>query len=63
MYLDYAELQALNEKTMTMREWVNELDYFIKMNRKDVLQTKGEVELHYIESTNKLKKLAEKNNK
>ena len=88
MYLDYAELQALNEKTMTMREWVNELDYFIKMNRKDVLQTKGtvshkealekarneykkykerinlnptEVELHYIESTNKLKKLAEKN--
>lgn len=86
MYLDYAELQALNEKTMTMRDWVNELDYFIKMNRKDVLQTKGtvshqdalekardeykkykerislnptDVELHYLEATNELKKLAD----
>lgn len=43
MYLDYAELQALNENPMTMRDWANELDYFIKMNRKDVLQTKGTV--------------------
>ena len=43
MYLDYAELQALNENPMTMRDWVNELDYFIKMNRKDVLKTKGTV--------------------
>lgn len=29
MYLDYAELQALNENPMTMRDWANELDYFI----------------------------------
>ena len=87
MYLDYAELQALNENPMTMRDWANELDYFIKMNRKDVLKTKGtvsheealekarseykkykdrislnptEVELHYLEATNELKKLTDK---
>ena len=41
MYLDYAELQALEEKPMKMVDWVEQLDYFIKMNRKDVLETKG----------------------
>lgn len=43
MYLDYAELQALEEKTMTMKDWVEELDYFLKMNRKDILSTSGKV--------------------
>ena len=43
MYLDYAELQALNEKPMTMIDWVQELDYFIKMNKRDLLKTKGTV--------------------
>ena len=28
---------------MTMREWVDELEYFIKINRKDVSQIKGAV--------------------
>ncbi len=40
-YLDFAELQALNEKPMYMKDWINELDYFIKMNRKDILETTG----------------------
>ena len=43
MYLDYAELQALEEKTMTMQDWVNELDYFLKMNRKDTLKDAGKI--------------------
>ena len=35
MYLDYAELQAIEEHPMKMVDWINQLDYFIKMNRKD----------------------------
>lgn len=37
MYLDYAELQALEEKAMTMNDWIEELNYFLTMNRKDIL--------------------------
>ena len=28
LYLDFAELQALEENVMTMNDWVNQLDYF-----------------------------------
>ena len=38
MYLDYAELQAIEERTMKMNDWVEELNYFLTMNRKDILQ-------------------------
>lgn len=41
LYLDFAELQAKEEKTMTMLDWVNELDYFLKMTRKEILNNKG----------------------
>ena len=41
MYLDYAELQAIEEHPMKMVDWINQLDYFIKMNRKDILSGKG----------------------
>ena len=68
MYLDYAELQALNEKTMTMRDWVNESheealekarsEYKKYKNRISLNPT--EVELHYLEATNELKKLTDK---
>lgn len=43
MYLDYAELQAIEEKPMTMNDWVQELDYFLKMNRKDILKDAGKI--------------------
>lgn len=43
MYLDYAELQAIEEKTMTMRDWVKELNYFLTMNRKDILNDSGKI--------------------
>ena len=43
MYLDYAELQAIEEKIMTMEDWVNELNYFLKMNRKDILNDSGKI--------------------
>ncbi len=41
LYLDFAELQAKEEKIMTMNDWVNELDYFLKMTRKDILNNSG----------------------
>ncbi len=41
LYLDFAELQAKEEKVMTMADWSNELDYFLRMTRKDVLNNKG----------------------
>lgn len=43
LYLDFAELQALEENPMTMADWVEQLDYFLKMSRKDLLQDKGTV--------------------
>ena len=43
MYLDYAELQALEEKPMTMNDWAKELDYFLTMNRKDILRDSGKI--------------------
>lgn len=41
LYLDFAELQALEENVMTMNDWVNQLEYFLKMSRKDILEGKG----------------------
>jgi len=41
LYLDFAELQAKEEKIMTMADWSNELDYFLKMTRKDILNNSG----------------------
>jgi len=43
MYLDYAELQAIEERPMTMNDWVEELNYFLTMNRKDILNGPGKI--------------------
>ena len=43
MYLDYAELQAIEEKTMNMQDWAQELNYFLTMNRKDILKDSGKI--------------------
>ena len=43
MYLDYAELQAIEQRTMTMSDWVKELNYFLTMNRKDILNDSGKI--------------------
>ena len=42
-YIDFAELQALRRKTMTMREWVNKLDDFLQMSDSEVLQNAGTI--------------------
>ena len=42
-YLDVAEINALSMHAMTMKDWINELDSFLKMTRKDILSGKGTV--------------------
>ena len=42
-YLDIAEINALSMHAMTMKDWINELDSFLKMTRKDILNGKGKV--------------------
>lgn len=42
-YLDIAEINALNRHPMTMKDWINELDMFLKMTRKDILKNNGKI--------------------
>ena len=43
MYLDYAEMQAENHNAMTMRDWVEKLNAFLKFNGKEILQNVGKI--------------------
>lgn len=43
MYLDFAELQALNRKPMYMADWVTKLDHFLRMTERDILSHAGKV--------------------
>ena len=42
-YLDFAELQALRKKPMTMNDWVNKLDDFLHMSDSEVLLNAGTI--------------------
>ena len=42
-YLDIAEINALDRHPMTMQDWINELDTFLKMTRKDILKGNGTI--------------------
>lgn len=41
MYLDYAENQAKRNKLMSMQDWVNKLDSFLKFNEYEILHNSG----------------------
>ncbi len=43
MYLDYAEHQAEKGIPMTMKDWAQKLDIFLKFNNEEVLQNPGKV--------------------
>ncbi|MEG1009251.1 MAG: virulence RhuM family protein [Clostridia bacterium] len=43
MYLDYAEMQAKKLNIMTMHDWVERLDIFLKFNDKDILNNSGKI--------------------
>ena len=42
-FLDYAELQALEQRTMKMVDWIRELDNQIILNRRKLLEGKGKI--------------------
>ena len=42
-YLDFAELQALRRKTMTMRDWIAKLDDFLHMSDSEILLNAGTI--------------------
>lgn len=43
LYLDFAELQATNERPMRMAEWANKLDEFLKLSEKKLLTNAGKI--------------------
>jgi hypothetical protein len=43
LYLDFAELQALNKRPMTMAAWVAKLDDFLKLSERGILTHAGSV--------------------
>ncbi len=42
-YLEFAEVQALSRRPMTMRDWITKLDDFLKLGDRDVLTHAGKV--------------------
>ncbi len=42
-YLDVAEINALNMHAMTMKDWIKELDGFLTMTHKDILNRAGTI--------------------
>ncbi|OFZ88788.1 MAG: hypothetical protein A2V78_10005 [Betaproteobacteria bacterium RBG_16_64_18] len=42
-YLEFAELQALNRKPMTMRDWIAKLDDLLRMGDRDILTHAGTI--------------------
>ena len=42
-YLDIAEVHALNQEPMYMRDWLATIDDYLKMTRRDILTTTGRV--------------------
>ncbi len=42
-YLEFAELQALNRKPMTMAAWITKLDDFLRLSDREVLKHAGQI--------------------
>jgi len=43
LYLDFAELQATNERPMKMADWIKKLDAFLKLSEKKILTGAGKI--------------------
>jgi len=43
LYIEFAELQALNRKPMTMRNWIEKLDEFLKISGRELLDHAGRI--------------------
>jgi hypothetical protein len=62
-YLEFAELQAMNRRAMTMRDWTGKLDDFLRLSDREVLTHAGRVTAdlaklkHFAEAISKTKAL------
>ena len=43
LYLDFAEMQAEEHRPMYMKDWINILDDFLRISRKDILNHAGKI--------------------
>jgi hypothetical protein len=43
LYIEFAELQALDRKPMTMRKWIEKLDEFLKISGRELLAHAGKI--------------------
>jgi len=43
LYLEFAELQALNRKPMTMQDWIAKLDEYLRLSEREILQHAGKI--------------------
>jgi len=43
MYLDYAELQAVRQRPMTMKGWIEKLNAFLRFSEYEILNNSGSV--------------------
>jgi hypothetical protein len=43
LYIEYAELQALERRPMTMRDWIDKLDDFLKASGRELLDHAGKI--------------------
>ena len=50
MYLDYAEMQAARGKTMTMQDWIEKLNSFLKFSEYEILTNAGKISHEVAES-------------
>jgi len=43
LYIEYAELQALERKVMTMQDWITKLDEFLEISGRKLLDHAGKI--------------------
>jgi len=43
LYLEFAELQALNRKPMYMQSWIAKLDEYLRLSEREILQQTGKI--------------------
>jgi len=43
LYIEFAELQALERREMKMTDWINKLDEFLKVSGRDLLNHAGKI--------------------
>ncbi|MDI6736856.1 MAG: RhuM family protein, partial [bacterium] len=50
MYLDYAEMQAARNRAMTMKDWIEKLNAFLKFSEHEILTNLGKISHEVAES-------------